>query len=381
MAVTSDAVYIGGHYRWLNNPYGQDNPQKGAVPRPGLAALDPANGVPLSWNPGRNPRGHGAEEIYATPAGIWVGSDTDSIGNYQYKRRSWRSSPSPAARRRPATTPVTRAPVFVAGANGANTFTANTFDPATGAGSVTRASRATAGASTGAPSKAPSSSTAGSGSARAASSTTCTWDGANNFGAPQLVDPYNDPTGTTSSTATADGPTYQGTVHRLLRRTPQRDRHVLRQPLDLLHAVGQQGPVQPRVLARHRRLVGGQPGDRRRHQPAAEHRRPRPAARSISPTPAACSSRAARLWYATKSDGKLHKVAWNGTTYSGPSTVDTSASRQLGGQGRLRLAGRADRVPPAAGFTGSCPNATCFFDGSASTARARAITSYAWDIR
>ena len=87
MAVTSDAVYVGGHYRWLNNPYGTDNAQNGAVPRPGLAALDPANGVPLSWNPGRNPRGHGAEEIYATAAGIWVGIDTDWIGNYAYKRQ------------------------------------------------------------------------------------------------------------------------------------------------------------------------------------------------------------------------------------------------------------------------------------------------------
>ena len=77
VAVTSSAVYVGGHYRWLNNPYGQDRPAAGAVPRPGLAALDPANGVPLSWNPGRNPRGHGAEVVYATATGVWVGSDTD----------------------------------------------------------------------------------------------------------------------------------------------------------------------------------------------------------------------------------------------------------------------------------------------------------------
>ena len=36
--------------------------------------------------------------------------------------------------------------------------------------------------------------------------------------------------------------------------------------------------------------------------------------RSTSPTPAACSSPNGYLWYATKADGELHKVAWNGTT-------------------------------------------------------------------
>jgi hypothetical protein len=86
VAVTGTAVYVGGHQRWLNNPYGQDNPGAGAVPRPGLAALDPATGVPLSWNPGRNPRGIGAEALLATPEGLWVGSDTNYIGNYTYFR-------------------------------------------------------------------------------------------------------------------------------------------------------------------------------------------------------------------------------------------------------------------------------------------------------
>lgn len=86
VAVTGTAVYIGGHQRWLNNPYGQDYAGPGAVPRPGLAALDPVNGVPLSWNPGRNPRGHGAEALLATASGLWVGSDTTAIGNYAYYR-------------------------------------------------------------------------------------------------------------------------------------------------------------------------------------------------------------------------------------------------------------------------------------------------------
>ena len=86
VAVTGSAVYVGGHQRWMNNPNGNDSAGPGAVPRPGLAALDPRTGVPLSWNPGRSPRGVGAEALLATADGLYVGSDTDYIGNRQYLR-------------------------------------------------------------------------------------------------------------------------------------------------------------------------------------------------------------------------------------------------------------------------------------------------------
>lgn len=84
--ITRAAVYVGGHQRWMNNPNGSDRAAQGAVPRPGLVALDPQSGVPLRWNPGRNPRGEAAYEIHETDAGIWVVSDTDWIGNRRYQR-------------------------------------------------------------------------------------------------------------------------------------------------------------------------------------------------------------------------------------------------------------------------------------------------------
>jgi PKD repeat protein len=84
--VTENAVYVGGHQRWMNNADGRDSNGQGSVPRPGLAALDPDSGVPLSWNPGRNPRGTAAFAIHATTAGVWVGSDTVWIGNRQWRR-------------------------------------------------------------------------------------------------------------------------------------------------------------------------------------------------------------------------------------------------------------------------------------------------------
>ncbi|GHJ46418.1 hypothetical protein Cs7R123_37600 [Catellatospora sp. TT07R-123] len=86
VAITGASVYVGGHERWMNNSDGADRARQGAVARPGLAALEPVNGVPQAWNPGRHPRGIGASALYATEDGLYVGSDTEYIGNFEYKR-------------------------------------------------------------------------------------------------------------------------------------------------------------------------------------------------------------------------------------------------------------------------------------------------------
>ncbi|MFZ2515750.1 MAG: malectin domain-containing carbohydrate-binding protein [Candidatus Lutibacillus vidarii] len=113
-AITANAVFIGGHQRWLNNPNGGDSAQAGAVPRAGLAALDPVSGRPMAWNPGRNPRGVAVYAFLATSTGLWVGSDTTYIGNRQYLRKRLAFFPyAGGIAQTPRTTPSLPASVYV----------------------------------------------------------------------------------------------------------------------------------------------------------------------------------------------------------------------------------------------------------------------------
>jgi hypothetical protein len=92
------AVYVRGHQRWLDNPQGSNAPGPGAVSRPGIGAINPATGLALSWNPTKE-RGVGGKDLYVTPQGLWVGSDTTASAT-----RPAAGSPSCPSRR-----PVSRA--------------------------------------------------------------------------------------------------------------------------------------------------------------------------------------------------------------------------------------------------------------------------------
>lgn len=89
VAVTSSAVYVGGHNRWVNNECGNNAVcEANAVLVNGLAALDPDTGLALPWWHPQTSRGFGVDSLVLFPAGSYpksnggllVGTNVDSIG-------------------------------------------------------------------------------------------------------------------------------------------------------------------------------------------------------------------------------------------------------------------------------------------------------------
>ena len=80
------AVYVGGHQRWLDNCGGRDAPRPGAFAADGIGAINATTGLAIrTWNPGRT-RGVGAEELVAYAEGLYIGSDTESLGGEYHAR-------------------------------------------------------------------------------------------------------------------------------------------------------------------------------------------------------------------------------------------------------------------------------------------------------
>lgn len=80
---TGSAVYVQGHHRWLDNPYGRDFAGPGAVDSRGLGAVDPVTGAALDWQ-SRKPAARGGKGFLSTTLGLWVGSDSRRFGDERH---------------------------------------------------------------------------------------------------------------------------------------------------------------------------------------------------------------------------------------------------------------------------------------------------------
>jgi hypothetical protein len=86
IAADDSNVYVGGHQRWMSNFGVCESFNPGAISRTGIADVSPVDGSVTSWNPTRA-RGHGADDMLLTSAGLWVASDNffaanDCAGTY-----------------------------------------------------------------------------------------------------------------------------------------------------------------------------------------------------------------------------------------------------------------------------------------------------------
>ncbi|MEV4416634.1 PKD domain-containing protein [Catellatospora sp. NPDC049609] len=104
VAISENAVYIGGHFSWIESQsapdpwpglddvgYGTGQGLGGyglgdaVVRRDHIGALDPANGKSLEWNPGSNSF-EGNKAMLATPRGLITGGDATTQGGYNVGR-------------------------------------------------------------------------------------------------------------------------------------------------------------------------------------------------------------------------------------------------------------------------------------------------------
>jgi hypothetical protein len=81
---TGAAVYVQGHSRWLDNPYGVENAGPGAVERRGGGAIDPVTGKALPWDPGM-PQRKGGYQIFANQQGVWFATDGRWFGGEHHR--------------------------------------------------------------------------------------------------------------------------------------------------------------------------------------------------------------------------------------------------------------------------------------------------------
>ena len=78
IADTGAAVYVQGHFQWLDNPNGYASRcpvNDVCASRKGIGAINPTTGKALPWNP-RKAAKRGGKNMLATSSGLWVASDS-----------------------------------------------------------------------------------------------------------------------------------------------------------------------------------------------------------------------------------------------------------------------------------------------------------------
>lgn len=95
--VAGGVIYLGGHFRWLNNPNRSDAAGDGAIDRLGIGAVTPATGMPVNWNPRRSPGsatlpsgavswGSTVPVLWRGENGLYFGQNSDGMGNEYHGR-------------------------------------------------------------------------------------------------------------------------------------------------------------------------------------------------------------------------------------------------------------------------------------------------------
>lgn len=94
--VADNVIYLGGHFRWLNNPNASDNAGTGAIDRLGIGAVTPATGMPVNWNPRRSGSasmpsgttawGSSVPVLWRGSDGLYFGHNSDGMGEEYHGR-------------------------------------------------------------------------------------------------------------------------------------------------------------------------------------------------------------------------------------------------------------------------------------------------------
>jgi PKD repeat protein len=365
-AVTDSVVYVGGHERWLNNSLGQNVAGPGAVPRPGVAVLSATNGLPLAWNPGRNPRGAGCFALLLTPTGLYLGSDTTFIGPGEYFRARLAFFPLAGGETLPTeATPQGPGRVYLVGAVSptSDRFASREFDGTTVGTEQAEDSAgidwSTVHGAFDLDGEVIYGKSDGSLDER-------TFDGTT-FGPEVTLDPYDDPTW--DDVGTGSGQTYQGVASNFSAELSSTSAPVTSMFFSngrLFYTLAGDSSLYWRWFELDSGVVG-----------SAEFTVSSPT--DFSDVAGAFLS-GDQLYYADQTDGELHAVGWTGSAPTGDSVV-VDTSTDWASDGLFLLSSTTNPTPtPTAAFTATCSASgpTCSYTATPWTDPDGGNVSYAW---